>query len=128
LPLDRNSPDPQPLLPGRSNPAGKLLRSVRRRIDRARGLHLKERRFYYRILDFNSEPWRAVRQQAEPGRKLLEPLFDLEVLRKIVPPPDVPLLEKDIITDPEVVNPDPLKSSSGAKLLTGLMLWAQDNL
>jgi asparagine synthase (glutamine-hydrolysing) len=128
LPLDRNSIDTRPLLPRYGERGEKWLLKVRRKIGRLSGADKKERRFYYRIMDFNGPGWRAVREEAEPGRKLLEPFFHREVLDRLVPPPGATLREENIPKNPATVNMDMIKCTSGVKLLTGLMLWARARL
>ncbi|HPC59887.1 MAG TPA: asparagine synthase-related protein [Verrucomicrobiota bacterium] len=117
LPLDRNAYDIRPLIPLRSSWGKQRLLSLHSTLQHWLPRRQRERRFYYRVLDFNGPGWRAIRQQAEPGRKLLEPLFNLDVLARLVPPPTQPLMAEDAIID-----------TSGAKLLAGLMLWAQGRL
>lgn len=77
----------------------------------------RDRRFNYRMYDFNSPGWRAVRRRAEPERERLAGLFDMEALRAFVPPPDATLQLEHPIFD-----------SVGRKLLVGLMLWAREHL
>lgn len=118
LPLDRNSHDLRPLESGSLGPLLALacrLRKRRLRKQRRRGV---ERRYYYRIFDFRNEGWQAVRREAEPGRRLLEDLFDARVLTELLPPPDRPIGDAG----------DGIIDISGRKLLLGLMLWAQDHL
>jgi asparagine synthase (glutamine-hydrolysing) len=117
LPLDRNSYDIRPLTSAYGSWTNHRLRNLSSALDRWLRKRRFERRFYYRVLDFNGPGWRAIREQAEPGRKLLEPLFNMDVLARLLPPPHQPLLAQDAIID-----------TSGAKLLAGFMLWAQGRL
>lgn len=77
----------------------------------------RDRRFNYRMYDFNSPGWRAIRRRAEPERERLAPLFDMDALRAFVPPPDATLALEHPIFD-----------SVGRKLIVGLMLWAREHL
>lgn len=77
----------------------------------------KDRRFNYRMYDFNSPGWRAIRRRAEPERERLAGLFDMDALRAFVPPPDATLALEHPIFD-----------SVGRKLIVGLMLWAREHL
>jgi asparagine synthase (glutamine-hydrolysing) len=77
-----------------------------------------DRRYYFRILDINNPGWQAIRRQAEPGRDRLGELFDLQVLTEILPPAFQPIKHRH----------DPIITSSGQKLLLGLLLWAQKYL
>lgn len=124
IPLDKNSNEPRALLP-RSKRWEDFLLRFDKKISKLTGADKQERRFYYRIMDFNSPEWRAVRRKAEPGRELLRPFFNASVFDSIVPPPDELLRETDIAVNPLTDNPDRIKATSGAKLLTGLMLWAE---
>ena len=118
LPLDRNSFNTEPLSPRVRYLVGQYigqrlapLRTLVPRRARA------ERRFYYRVFDFNSPGWQAVRRLAEPYRDKLDGLLDRDRLDEYLPPPDVELRVKNGIVD-----------SSGRKMLVGLMLWARDHL
>jgi asparagine synthase (glutamine-hydrolysing) len=120
LPLDRNSFNTEPLSP-----------RVRYLVARYLGDRLapltkvakrwtrddRERRFYYRIFDFNSPGWQAIRRLAEPHRDKLEGLMERERLHEYLPPPGVELKVRNGIVD-----------SSGRKMLVGLMLWARDHM
>jgi hypothetical protein len=77
----------------------------------------RERRFNYRMYDFNSRGWRAIRRQAEPQRERLAGLFDMDELRAFLPAPDATL---------QVAHP--IFDSVGRKLIVGLMLWAPEHL
>jgi hypothetical protein len=77
----------------------------------------RERRFYYRIFDFNSPGWQTIRRLAEPHRDKLDGLVDRDRLDDYLPPPGVELKVRNGIVD-----------SSGRKMLVGLMLWARDHM
>lgn len=120
LPLDRNSYNTEPLSPRVRYLVGRYvaerlspLAKVATRSKRDGG----ERRFYYRIFDFNSPGWQAIRRLAEPHRDKLDGLMDRDRLDEYLPPPGVKLEVKNGIVD-----------SSGRKMLVGLMLWARDHL
>jgi asparagine synthase (glutamine-hydrolysing) len=113
LPLDRNSWNFTPLVPtlkwlvgdaARRTAAGWLRR------DPARAL------YYYRIYDFNGPGWRAIRERAEPLRRLGEELFSRDALLELLPPPDRRVETRDGIVE-----------SSGRKTLVGVLLWLKDN-
>lgn len=78
---------------------------------------LRERRYNYRMYDFDGPGWIAVRREAEPFRERLASLFDMDALRSYLPPPDVPLRA-----------PHPIFDTLGRKLIVGLMLWSEDHL
>ena len=115
LPLDRGSLDstplrPSPLAQARARVGAALAPVTRPVVRRLRG----ERRYFARTYDFNSPAWRSVRQLAEPRRALLDGILDPGVLREVVPPPQA--------TFHRVPGG---ATASGAKLLLGLMLWAE---
>ena len=80
---------------------------VRRRLTR------RETRYWYRVNDFNSDAWRAVRRVAEPGRGKVEGVFDRMALASSLPGPTA---DHSNITE------------SGRKLLTGFMHWSSSHL
>ena len=118
LPLDRNSFNTEPLSPRVrylvGQYIGQRLAPLRKLVP---GRGDDERRFYYRVFDFNSPGWQAVRRLAEPYRDRLDGLLDRDRLDEYLPPPDVELRVKNGIVD-----------SSGRKMLVGLMLWARDHM
>jgi asparagine synthase (glutamine-hydrolysing) len=71
----------------------------------------------YRMYDFNSSAWRAVRRDAEVGRSRLAPYFDMDALERYLPAPDV-----------VVPTSDPFTEMRGRMMLVGLMLWANGHL
>jgi asparagine synthase (glutamine-hydrolysing) len=116
LPLDRNSVDTLPLQPSIGQ---RILHRVRRAVEPIRR-HVPltlERRYYHRMYDLNGPGWVAVRRLAEPHRERLSGLFDMDVLRKLVPPPDTPIVVQNTIGD-----------TFGTKMLLGLMLWSADHI
>jgi asparagine synthase (glutamine-hydrolysing) len=116
LPLDRNIMDPFPLRPRfRSLLGWYLLGRHARALHRT--LHGGEQRYYYRIYDINNPGWVAIRRQAEPYRDRVAPLFNMDVLSELLPPPDAPLRLEDGVRD-----------ASGRKTLLGLLLWANEYL
>jgi asparagine synthase (glutamine-hydrolysing) len=76
-----------------------------------------ERRHYFRLYDVNGPGWKAVRRQAEQYRDCLADYCDMDVLRRIVPAPEVNIAFKDSIVD-----------ASGMKNILGFMLWLGRNL
>ncbi len=116
LPLDRNSYDTLPLLPSVGQ---RILHRVRRAVEpiRRHAPQTLERRYYHRMYDLNGPGWDAVRRLAEPHRERLSDLFDMDVLRKLVPPPDTPIVVENTIGD-----------TFGTKMLLGLMLWSSDHI
>jgi asparagine synthase (glutamine-hydrolysing) len=106
LPLDRNSYDTTPLQP-------RLRYLIRQYVWQRFGRRSprKESRRYYRIYDINGPGWLAVRREAEQSRSLAYEWFDKKVLDTILPPPDVPIPNKDAIID-----------TSGLKSILGFML------
>lgn len=121
LPLDRNSRTNLEPLRYRSTMhrlwdrkvMGKYRRMLRKLHDR-RGV---ETRFYYRVYDINNAGWQAVRRAAEPHRRIAEQIFQPEMLRELLPPPDVKIKLNDGIVD-----------AARVKTLLGFMLWAGTNL
>jgi len=118
LPLDRNSYNTEPLRPRLRYQLGQYAYNKLGRLSHL-GHHSKsiERRYYYRVYDFNNPGWLAVRQQAEVYREKLFGLFNREVLDQLLPGPDVHLNIGDGIIE-----------ASGLKTLLGLMLWSKENL
>lgn len=86
----------------------------RREIGRVkRRLTRRETRYWYRVNDFNSDAWRAVRRVVEPHRVRTEPVFDRANLDGILPGPD------GIHTH---------LSESARKLLVGFLHWSSNHL
>jgi len=115
LPLDRNSDNTRPLTSSLRHLARESARSRLGRIgalvSRARW---HERRYYYRVYDFDGPGWQAIRRCAEPRRSALDHLFDPAVLEELLPPPHV-----------QTAWTDPIVQSNGPKLLLGLLLWSE---
>jgi asparagine synthase (glutamine-hydrolysing) len=121
LPLDRFGHDTLPLAPSRArgalNPWIVRARHWRARARERMGAGLEsERRYYPRIFDIRGTGWQRLREAAEPHRDRLSGIFDMEELRRWLPPPSV---EMKLI--PAV------RESYRPKLLIGLMLWAADH-
>jgi asparagine synthase (glutamine-hydrolysing) len=116
LPLDRNTDDTLPLVPSVAQRIRHRVKDavepIRRRMPRK-----LERRYYHRIYDINGPGWRAIRRLAEPHRERLADLFDMDVLRELLPPPDIRIAVEHTIRD-----------TFGTKMLIGLMLWSADHL
>ncbi len=118
LPLDRNDFDTEPLLPTtlrhRANRAIVAARRFASRMQLTAGD--RERRYYYRTYDINSDGWRRVREAAEPSRDALAAVFDMDELRRWLPPPNTRFVQRDAIHD-----------GFRTKTLLGLMLWAAEH-
>jgi asparagine synthase (glutamine-hydrolysing) len=120
LPLDRNSPDMTPLSPGLGwllsrpliDPAIRVRDAVKRRLGGA-----TERRRYYRIFDINSPGWTKIRRLAEPYRTLGYEFFEAKALDELWPPPDIPVVYRDGITD-----------VASIKTILGFLIWAHDHV
>jgi asparagine synthase (glutamine-hydrolysing) len=120
LPLDHNSYDFEPLRPRIRRQLARHLHSQFRRLHLVKdpGNDVNgERRYYYRIFDFNGPGWTAVRRQAEPHRDRVMHLFRKDPFEKLLPPPDVRLQFANGIPE-----------ASGLKSLVGLLLWSKDHL
>jgi len=120
LPLDHNSYDFEPLRPRIRRQVARHLHSQFRRLRFVNnpGKDMKvERRYYFRIFDFNGPGWMAVRREAEPHRDRLTHLFRKDPFEKLLPPPDVRLQFANGIHE-----------ASGLKSLVGFLLWSKDHL
>ncbi len=115
LPLDRNSPDTQPLIEAPHVRLGRAalqrLTGGRYRVQR-RTITGIERRYYWRMYNFDNAGWREIRHAAEPGRLSLTDLFDPTELRSLVPDPNA-----------SCAHTEPVAEGYAPKLLTGLMRW-----
>lgn len=80
---------------------------VRRRLTR------RDTRYWFRVNDFNSDHWRAVRRAAEPHRGRLEAWFERSKLDELLPPPEG--VHSGI-------------SESARKLLVGFMHWSSNHI
>jgi len=120
LPLDQNSFDSTPLRPRlRYLTAQFVLRRLGLRRDPPvrRMPRVGERRYFYRMSDFNGPRWNTIRAEAEPLRGVLDGVVSREVVDRLWPPAG------------QVVSPEfPMMGTSGAKLLIGLMFWAREHL
>ena len=111
LPLDRNSYDTKPLQPKLRYLLGRYPMNLLRAVLRTDGRRGRERRYYFRTYDFNGPGWRRVRRLVEPLRRHLDPLFEPEVLRGVLPgTAEYPAYRDGIV------------ESAGPKLLVGLSL------
>ena len=77
----------------------------------------RERRYWYRVNDFNGSAWKDVRRMAESHRRQMYSFFEKDVFDSILPPPDVPFLAENGVV-----------FESGAKLLLASMIWAKNHL
>jgi len=78
-----------------------------------------ERRYFQRIFDIDSPGWRMFRQQVEPYRSVVQPLFNQEIFNQMVPPPNVRVNR---------INKDSSAEISGIKTLLGFLLWSKNYL
>jgi asparagine synthase (glutamine-hydrolysing) len=120
LPLDRNTYDTEPLKPRLRHLLASYLShrlTVSRRLMLPKHKQNVERRYYYRIYDFNSPGWVAVRNAAELYRARTFDFFERNVLQELLPGPNVALRFEDGIVD-----------ASGLKMLTGFFLWSKNHL
>lgn len=107
LPVDRNLPDPSPLVEAWHHEARRF---VRRGLNRLRAKRA-ERRTYYRLFDINNPGWRAVRRLADSRRASAHRLFDAETLNRYLPSAEESIVVADGITH-----------SARLKTLLGLMI------
>ena len=116
LPLDRNTHNTLPIDP---SPWQWMRHGIRMALEpvRRRMPGRTERRYYHRIYDINNPGWLSVRRMAEPHRDRVAELFNMDVLRELVPSPDTNIAVEHKIRD-----------SYGTKQLIGLMLWSADHL
>jgi asparagine synthase (glutamine-hydrolysing) len=77
----------------------------------------RERRYNYRLYDFNGPGWRAVRRAAEPHRERLGALLNADELNRLLPGPEATIPMADAV-----------HGAHGLKQLVGLMLWAGTHL
>jgi hypothetical protein len=115
LPFDRNSADTRPLI---ETPVDRMLRRGRERAAAflartrvQRRAHI-ERKFYWRMYNFDNAGWRDIRRAAEQGRSALFDLFDADALSTLVPSPESTCNHRE-----------PVAQGYAPKLLTGLMRW-----
>jgi len=120
LPLDRNNYNTEPLHPRLRHLLTKHLKYRIGPLNRMYSFLKKkeniERRRYYRIYDINGPGWLAVRHQAESYRENVFHFFNKDILKEILPAPNVKLNLKDEIND-----------ASGIKSLLGFMLLTKDH-
>jgi asparagine synthase (glutamine-hydrolysing) len=113
LPIDRNSGDTTPLAPSLRWRATRAARNA------LAGAHLVRRKvmrheelFYFRVLDFNSAGWRAIRKLADERKDGVGNLLRVEALDEVLPPWDASTRLQW-----------PLVGSAGLKMLAGMILW-----
>jgi asparagine synthase (glutamine-hydrolysing) len=111
LPLDRNSHNTQPISPRLKY---LLADAVVRRLPWRPS---RDVLYYERLADINSEPWVAVRREAEPYREQVEQFVDRDVLARLLPPPDTKVQVRDVIIE-----------NNAARLMLGLLLWSRECL
>ena len=118
VPFDTNSFHFEPdLFKGMKNvprllQAGVTLRFKAREWYWTRWRHAEPRR-YYRYYDLDGPYWKAVRQAAEPDRRLLDSWMRREEVDRLLPPPDHPIPLRDRFAEGSI-----------RRMLLGLMLWA----
>jgi len=93
----------------------RLAVSFRRRVRQWYWQHWRgvEPRRYFRYFDLNSPLWRAVREETEPYRDMLDRWLDRRVFDELLPPPSARL---------EMRNP--FSEGAARRSLLGLMLWS----
>jgi asparagine synthase (glutamine-hydrolysing) len=112
LPLDRNALDTTLLDPGMKELLRQRARRALQGLARRMGVRDRERRYYYRIFDFDGPRWRSVRQGAEAARGAAYEFFDRDTFDALVPRPG----QSDMMRDP-------IAGSAGAKALLGIVAW-----
>ena len=119
LPVDRADFETMPLKPRVRHLLTHYVRRRLRLLPKGQGGWLPswvERRFFVRRSSFESPGWKAVRHEAEPLRDTVGALLGRDALDRSLWPA-------------EMAAPvaDPMKGTSGAKLLVGLLLWASEH-
>jgi phenylacetate-coenzyme A ligase PaaK-like adenylate-forming protein len=121
LPLDLNAWTTEVLRPRLRHHLTQYLADriepLHRSLQSLRSTQGPERRFYYRIYDFNGPGWRSVRQEAESYRPFAKGIFKEDALTQLLPPADQSVRFRDGIAD-----------ASGLKLLLGFLFWAKGHL
>ena len=111
LPLDSNAVGPNyvvtPLYRKFVPPVSEVSWKLYRLLERG-----KERRYYYRIFDFNAPGWQSVRREAEQYRQRARNLLNPAALDRLLPAADA---------RPDYVNA--LRDASKTKTLVGLVMW-----
>lgn len=99
------------MLPRFGRQADRVLYKIGEMYDR--GLQrFRERRFYYRTMDFDGPGWNTVREAAEPYRAKASQIFDESALAEVLPRPGV-----------RAVVPDAIIDTAKMKCMVGLLLW-----
>jgi asparagine synthase (glutamine-hydrolysing) len=117
LPLDRNSYDSTPLRPRLRY---LVTHWARARLGLVRGQdepRTRERRYYYRVSDFDGPEWQAVRTAAGPLRAKAAGVLRPDVLARLLAPPSG--IHQDAAAK--------LKGATGTKLLLVFLLWASEH-
>lgn len=116
VPLDRNSFNMKPL----ASPYGRVMNHLLfkpKEIFYRWTSAIRERRFYYRSMDFDSPGWRAVRSAAEPHREKASKILDATALAQVLPVPGERAAVRDGIID-----------TAKMKLMSGFLLWSAEYL
>ncbi len=113
LPLDRNSADIRPIhmpTPWARVAAGAAYACRRMRL---RWQPDALRLYYPRVMSINAAPgWMDLRRLADSRMEVLAPWFDMDAVRRLLPPPPTP-----------INTPDSIRDTAGLKSLIGLTLW-----
>ena len=98
-----------------------LADAIRRQLRRARNVltlgRSREARYWHRVNDLNGALWRRAREGAERNRHLVENVFYPDLLRIVLPPPNV-----------NAAHTGPFIGESGRKMILGFMYWAEDRI
>jgi hypothetical protein len=116
LPLDQNSYDSSPLQPRLRYLLAQWLWSRLGLIRGPGAPRRQERRYYYRVSDFDGPEWLAVRAAAEKLRGKATGVLQPEVLARML--------------SPSGIQPGPankLKGATGTKMLLVYLLWASEH-
>lgn len=115
LPLDRNAQEPDYLV---RTPYRKFADALPSVADVSWRLHRwlergRERRYYYRIFDYNNPGWKLVRQEADGYRNQASPLLNSDAVNRFLPAADAEVK----------FGARPIVEASKTKTLAGLVLW-----
>lgn len=118
LPIDRNSYDMLPLRPRLRDFLTRSLnyrvQALKNFIEAKSGRAKPEQVYYRRLYDINSPGWRSVRHIAEPYHDQLPAVFLREKVNTVLPS-----------VQQAVQVPNPVKDTSGVKILLGLALCSR---
>ncbi|WGM88493.1 MAG: asparagine synthase-related protein [Candidatus Bathyarchaeum tardum] len=120
LPLDRNFYNTTPLMPTylqrvKQYVYGKANFMTQGQFSKTQHKLMKmkgERRYYYRIYDFNNPGWQTIRQNADVNQSIAMNLFNKNELQKLLPKADIKVEFED-----EIIN------SARLKIMIGFLLW-----